>query len=164
VITKVSDVITDKIDTIKNRRGFESNAAERELGSCCFRRDAFDYEVPEGQDPSRYYVYDCVGGVSRGVCQDSEWSEVIDLKRKWIKDRPTDCTACDPSDVYCIQSGVCNLNLKRYSSQQAIEISQSIATRVATTTTDTPTTTTPSTYTPPSAPPPSPPTSSGGGY
>ena len=168
VITKVSNTILDKIEEIKNRRGFEQSAVNRELGSCCFKRDAFDYEVPEGQDPSRYYVLDCIGGVSRGVCQDSEWSEINNLERKWIKERPTECTACEQSDIYCIQSGVCNLNLKRYSAQQATEISRSIATRVATsTTTETPTTTTttaPSTYTPPPSPPPSPPTSSGGGY
>ena len=156
--------MTDKIAEVRKSLGYQSSERDRQIGSCCFERQAFDYEVPEGQDPSRYYVLDCVYGVSRGVCNSDQWG---DTSRKWITDKPTDCTACDRSDQYCIQSGICNLNLKRYSIQSAQELSQRIASRMSqSTVVETDSTTapvdTPAPTPPPTPPPPTPP--SGGGY
>jgi hypothetical protein len=164
VITEVSSEVTDKIAEVRKSLGYQSSERDRQIGSCCFERQAFDYEVPEGQDPSRYYVLDCVYGVSRGVCNSDQWG---DTSRKWITDKPTDCTACDRSDQYCIQSGICNLNLKRYSIQSAQELSQRIASRMSQSTVVETDSTTAPVDTPAPTPPPTPPPSSppsGGGY
>ena len=152
-MTEISPEILNRIDEVKQDYG-KLSGRSKEIGSCCFRREAYDYEVDEGQDPSNYYVLDCVEGVSRGVCSGS--------RGQWIEEKPAECTACDRSDPFCLQSGICNQNLKNYSVQQAKAISESISQRLSSssgssTTTDTGTTSTP----PPS--PPSPP-SSGGGY